>query len=81
MEISEQTIVELVRGQGEITQAIKDLDKRMDKTLPYLADQDEKNAKAIRGVERKLYYFGGAGSVLGYIGSHWIEKFFGLGGK
>jgi hypothetical protein len=77
MELSEQTIIDLVKGQATLTQAVLDIRERFDKALPYLVKQDEKNAKAINGVERKLWYFGGAGSVLGFIGTHFIDKYFG----
>lgn len=77
MEISEQTIIQLVQGQATTTQALVDLKGSFDKAIPYLVKKDEENFKAIRGVERKIWYFGGAGSVLGFIGTHIIERYFG----
>jgi hypothetical protein len=77
MELSEQTILDLVKGQATLTQAVLDIKERFDTALPYLVEQDEKNAKAVHSVEKKLWYFGGAGSVLGFIGSHFMEKYFG----
>lgn len=74
MEISEQTILELVKSQGTLTQAVTDVKDRFDKALPYLMDQDTANADAIRSVERKIWYFGGVGTALGFVVEH-------LGGK
>lgn len=83
MEISEQTIVELIRGQSATTQAVIDLRASFDKTIPYLADAIKDNAKDIQSVRNKMYYFSGAGTVIGYIASkfgvgHFITLF---GGK
>jgi hypothetical protein len=77
MEISEQTILDLVKGQAAITQSVADLKSSLEKTIPFLAAQDQANSTRIDRVERKIYYFGGAGTVLGYIGSHFLERFFG----
>lgn len=82
MEISEQTLVELVKGQATVVQAVADLKGSFDKVIPFLMKSDEDNSKAIRGMERKIWYFGGAGSVMGYLlskaGEHYLSLF---GGK
>lgn len=77
MEISEQTLIEIVKGQATVAQAVSDLKGSFEKTIPYLVQRDELLAKDIRGVERKIWYFGGAGSVLGFIGTQVFGKFFG----
>ena len=77
VEISEQIILKLVEGQGRIEQAVQDLKE----SIPSLVVADKENAEAIKGVERKIWYFGGAGSVLGYVGSHLVEKWLHIGGK
>lgn len=79
MEISEQTILELVKSQGALTQAVTDVKDRFDKAIPYLVAKDEENAKDIKSVEKKIWYFGGAGSALGFVLSHFGAKY--LGGK
>lgn len=82
MEISEQTLVKLVDGQASVTQAVIDLRNSFDRAIPYLITKDEELAKNIQSVERRIWYFGGAGSVLGYImskaGEHYLSLF---GGK
>lgn len=84
MEITEQTILDLVKGQATVTQAVVDLSDRMDRAMPILVARnqalDAKDAeleKSIHGVEKKLWYFGGAGSVLGFIAEHFGVKYFG----
>ena len=77
MEISEQTIVELIKGQATTAQAILDLKSSIEKSIPYLVAQDEKNADKIRSVEHKVWYFGGAGTAVGYIIEHFGAKYFG----
>ena len=77
MEISEQTIVRLIENQAATTQAVEDLKNTLEKTIPFLVDTDKENAEAIKGVERKVWYFGGAGSVLGFIGTEIVKKYFG----
>jgi hypothetical protein len=77
MEITEGTLLDLVKGQATLTQAVMDIKERFDTALPYLAKQDEKNAKAIRSVEKKIWYFGGAGTAIGYIIEHFGVKHFG----
>lgn len=79
MEISEQTIVKLIENQAATTQAVSDLKGTLEKTIPYLVSQDQENAKSIKEVERKIWYFGGAGTILGFIGSLFGTKF--IGGK
>lgn len=81
MEISEQTILELVKSQGALTQAVNDVKERFDKAIPYLVAEDKKNADEIQGVKNKILYFSGAGSVLGFLGSHIVDKYFHFGGK
>lgn len=83
MEISEQTIVELIRGQSATTQAVVDLKASLDKTLPYLLANDKENAQNIQSVRNKMYYFSGAGTVVGYLASKFgVEHFITLfGGK
>ena len=77
MEISEQTILKLVESQGALTQAVTDVKDRFDKAIPYLVSKDEENAKDIKAVEKKIWYFGGAGTTLGFIASHFGAKYFG----
>lgn len=81
MEISEQTIVKLIENQAATTQAVEDLKDSLEKTIPYLVAEDKANSSRIDAVERKIYYFGGAGTILGYIGSHLLEKWLHIGGK
>lgn len=82
MEISEHTIVELIKGQSATTQAILDLRNSMDKAIPYLVAQDEKNSLSIQEVQKKVWYLSGAGTVIGYLlskfGAHTLTLF---GGK
>ena len=83
MEISEQTIVDLIRGQAATTQAVLDLKSSFERTVPFLIEADKENAKDIRNIRNKMYYFSGAGTVFGYIASkfgvgHYITLF---GGK
>lgn len=70
MEISEQTIVKLISEQAATTQAVTDLKGSLDKAIPYLVAQDKINADKIDGLENKMYYFGGAGTVIGFALSH-----------
>ena len=70
MQISEDTIIDLVKGQATIAQAVTDLKEQLNKTLPVLVKEDEHLATRINAVERKIWYFGGAGSVLGALLSH-----------
>ena len=79
VEISEQTVIELIKGQATVAQSVADLKNSLDKSIPYLVKKDEENAAAIRSVEHKIWYFGGAGSVLGAVISHVGQKI--LGGK
>lgn len=81
MQISEETILELVKSQGQLTQAVVDVKDKIDKAIPYLVQQDEKNASAIRDVEKKVWYFGGAGTVIGYILANLGSFHLKLGGK
>jgi hypothetical protein len=88
MEISENTIVELVRTTSQTAQSLEDLKNRMDRDVPLLVatskvitDRFDTIEEDLIGVKKKLWYFGGAGTVLGYIGSHFFEKWFNLGGK
>lgn len=62
MEISEQTLVNIVRSQGEMTQAFKDMKDRLDITLPYLNKVNETLEKRIRKVEKKANWIAGLGS-------------------
>lgn len=83
MEISEHTIVELIKSQSATTQAIVDLKASLDKTIPFLVAADKENAQGIESVRNKMYYFSGAGTVVGYLASkfgvgHFITLF---GGK
>ena len=77
MEITEQTLIELVKGQATVAQAVTDLKGSFEKAIPYLVQRDEGLAKDIRGVERKIWYFGGIGSGVGFILSHFAGKLFG----
>lgn len=79
MEISEQTIIDLVKGQATIVQAVTDIKERFDKTVPYLMDKDTELENSVKSVEKKVWYFGGAGSALGFVLSHVGSKI--LGGK
>lgn len=80
MEVSEQTLVQLVNGQATTAQAVRDLKETIDKAIPVLVAEDKKNAKDIAIVRNRVYYFGGAGTVLGYFLSGWAKKFLNLGG-
>ena len=77
MEITEQTLIDIIKGQATVAQTVTDLKGSFEKVIPYLVERDEHLAKDIRGVERKIWYFGGAGSILGFIGTNFIGKYFG----
>lgn len=81
MEISEHTLIELVKGQATVAQAVTDLKDSFDKAIPSLTLADKVNAKAIRSVEQKQWYLGGAGTILGFMASHFFERFLNQGGK
>lgn len=81
MEISEQTLVDLVKGQARIEQAVTDLKEGVGRTIPMLIARDDKFDSRLRGVEGKIWYFGGAGTVVGAVLSHLGDKFFHFGGK
>jgi hypothetical protein len=73
MEISEQTLVELVKGQATVAQALTDLRLTIDSTIPKLD-------KRIGRVEKKQYYLGGAGTAVGFLLSYVADKWFNTGG-
>lgn len=78
MEVSEQTVIELVKGQATIAQEVRDLKDSFVKVVPYLDARDKELEKSIRSVERKVWYFGGAGTALGFIIEHFgFGKIFG----
>lgn len=79
MTISDDTIISLVKSQAEVAQAVRDMKDGLDKAIPFLIAKDTELERSVHGVEKKLWYFGGAGSMLGFIGSHFLDKF--LGGK
>ncbi len=81
MEITEQTLIELVKGQATVAQAVVDLKGSFEKVIPYLVERDEVLAKDIRGVERKIWYFGGAGSAVGFFLGEVAKRFINFGGK
>jgi hypothetical protein len=78
MEISESTLIKIVEGQAATAQAVIDLKDSFDKAIPILVNKHGELEKDVRKVEKKLWYFGGAGSVLGYLGTHVIDKYFKL---
>lgn len=74
MELSEQTIVKLIQEQSATTQAVTDLKSTLEKTIPYLVAQDQQNAADIRKVQKSQWYFGGAGTFLGFFIEHFGFK-------
>jgi hypothetical protein len=82
MDISEQTLIELVKGQAKVAQSVEDMTKRIDLAIPYLNTQDIELGKRIDNVEHKVWYFGGAGSLIGVALGLYKDRFISLlGGK
>lgn len=81
MEINEQTLIEIVKGQATVAQAVVDLKGSFEKVIPYLVERDEHLAKDLRGVERKIWYFGGVGSVVGFFFAEIAKRYINFGGK
>jgi hypothetical protein len=83
MELSEQTLIQLVHGQGKIEQALLDMKDRVDRAIPALVEEDKTNAANIKNVEKKIWYFGGAGTAAGFLIEHLGGKYFSaiFGGK
>ena len=67
MEISEQTLVDIVRNQGMQTQAFVDMKDRLDKVLPYLDEQHKSLEKRVRKVEKKANWITGVGSTITFL--------------
>lgn len=80
MQISEQTIIELVKGQATVARAVQDLGDRIDRAMPILVAKDKELEDKIDGVRSKVWYFSGIGTVVGYFVPH-IGKYFNFGGK
>jgi len=82
MEISEQTLVDLVKGQATVAQALKDLTTTVGSALPALVEEDKRLERHITKVERKEWYMAGAGTVIGFLLSKYAEPYITLfGGK
>ena len=83
MELNEQTIIQLVHGQGKIEQALLDMKDRVDRAIPALVAEDKANADNLKSVEKKIWYFGGIGTAVGFVVEHVGGKYLGalLGGK
>lgn len=78
MEISEQTLVDIIRNQGMQTQAFIDMKDKLDKVLPYLDNQhkdldkrltnEHKSLeKRVRKVEKKVWYGSGIAAALAFM--------------
>lgn len=81
MDISEATVVNLLQGQARTEQAVIDLIGRFDKVVPALVQNDKDLDKKIHKVEKKIWYFGGAGTALGWLLTYTGIHFKVFGGK
>jgi len=67
MEISDDHILELIKGQAATTQAVQDLKGSVEKGFTFVQREHEELETRVHGVEKKVWYGAGAGSVLGII--------------
>jgi homoserine dehydrogenase len=72
MEINDDHIIELIKGQSATTQAVNDLKAAMEKGFIFihgehekLETRHEKLEDRVSGTERKVWYSAGIGSGLG----------------
>jgi hypothetical protein len=66
MELPHSSILlDLVAGQARIEQSVIDIKDRFDKTIPYMANEHKELNTRVTGVEKKLWYFSGAGTAVG----------------
>lgn len=67
MEINDDHIIELIKGQAATTQAITDLKTSMERGFTFLSSSHEKLDARVNGVEKKVWYGTGVGTTLGAI--------------
>ena len=65
MEINDDHIIELIKGQAATTQAVNDLKASMEKGFTFIRGEHEKLDTRVGSVETKVWYGVGAASVLG----------------
>jgi len=67
MQLSEDNVLELIKGQSRTEQALLDLSERIDKALPFLSAQHSDLEKRVRDVEKNVWTSAGGASVIGAI--------------
>jgi hypothetical protein len=65
MEINDDHIIELIKGQAATTQAVQDLRTSMEKGFVFIKGEHDKLDTRVSGVEKKVWYSAGIGSGLG----------------
>lgn len=83
MEIDSNLVVQLIQGQSKTQQQITDLSQRLlggdgqQGAIPYLANEHKELGDRVDKVEKKMYWFSGAGTALGATAGYlaaWIKK-------
>jgi ElaB/YqjD/DUF883 family membrane-anchored ribosome-binding protein len=65
MEIKDDHIIELIKGQAETKQALTDLKGSVEKGFTFIHTEHTDLEKRVRGVEKKVWYSTGVGSAMG----------------
>lgn len=72
MEISDDHIIELIKGQATTAQAVTDLKGSVEKGFKFIIDEHGKLDERVSAVEKKVWYGTGIGAALG-IAAGWLK--------
>ena len=67
MEINDDHIVELIKGQAATAQAVLDLKGSVEKGFTFIHSEQKELETRVGGVEKKVWYSFGVGSTLGIV--------------
>lgn len=75
MEIQSGIVIDLVKGQGRVEQALIDLTKRLDVALPAIVKEQKDVVLRVDKVENRVWYLSGLGTAFGIAVGHAINYF------
>jgi len=78
MEISENTVIDLIKGQATLAQAVKDQGDKIDKGLQFLYNEHRDLNNRVSKIEKKVWYTSGSLGLVGGVLVTYIKTKLGL---